>query len=302
MAYPSHKMPRCLASRGTKVSAAPKRARNTFAALLDSDSESEPVSVPVAAPAAAAAAPAAAPAPALFLFPEGVLWGDHGVSLRPVSVFRQAFAAPPAALAPAPAEQVPTDEEQMNALWRQPFAADMEEFPTDDLDTRAMSDASWEALMTYLYAHGWDIVFAEREQIEAYPANLPPRIWTRPYEEDDEDRRQRSRRAAQRPVSPAPTAPAAATQKPATKAAPKQVPRFCRGHADASDAATCRYVHGDTIPKVDRPCGFGAACGASDPTGLKRSQCLYIHAECGEVWTPESVIHRPAPATPPASA
>ena len=297
-------MPRCLASRGTKVPAAPKvvppkRARNTFAALLDSDSESEPVSVPVAA----AAAPAQ-PAPSLFLFPEGVLWGDHGVSLRPVSVFRQAFVAPAAALALQEQEQVPTDEEQIDALWRQPFAADMEEFPTDDLDTRAMSDASWEALMTYLYAHGWDIVYAGREQIEAYPANLPPRIWTRPYEEDDEDRRQRHRRAAQRPVAPcaAASAAATATQKPATKAAPKQVPRFCRGHADVSEIATCRYVHGDTIPKVDRPCGFGAACGASDPTGLKRSQCLYIHAECGEVWTPESVIHRPAPATPPASA
>lgn len=152
--------------------------------------------------------------------------------------------------------------------------------------------------MTYLYAHGWDIVYAGREQIEAYPANLPPRIWTRPYEEDDEDRRQHRRREAQRPPPSASAAPAVA--KP--KAAPKQVPRFCRGHADASDAATCRYVHGDTIPKVDRPCGFGAACGASDPTGLKRSQCLYIHAECGEVWTPESVIHRPAPTTPPASA
>lgn len=289
MAYPSHKMPRCLASRGTKVSAAPKRPRNTFAALLDSDSESEPVSVPVSAPSPAS----------LFLFPEGVLWGDYDAPpLRPVSVFRQAFVAPAAAPGVAPQEQ--TDEEQLDALWRQPFAADMEEFPTDDLDTRAMSDASWEALMTYLYAHGWDIVYAGREQIEAYPANLPPRIWTRPYEEDDEDRRQRRRREAQRPV--APCAAAAPPRAPVARAQPKQVPRFCRGHADASDAATCRYVHGDTIPKVDRPCGFGAACGASDPTGLKRSQCLYIHAECGEVWTPESVIHRPAPATPPASA
>lgn len=299
MAYPSHKMPRTL---GTKVPAAPKvvppkRARNTFAALLDSDSESEPVSVPVVA--AAAAAPAT---PSLFLFPEGENWGDHGVSLRPVSVFRQAFAAPPA-LALAPAEMEQTDEEQMDALWRQPFAADLEEYDSGDLDTRAISDASWEALMTYLYAHGWDVEYSVREGIEAYPANLPPRIWTRPYEEDDEDRRQRHRRAAQRPVAPAASASAsAAAPKPATKAAPKQVPRFCRGHADESEIATCRYVHGDTIPKVDRPCGFGAACGASDPTGLKRSQCLYIHAECGEVWTPESVIHRPAPATPPASA
>lgn len=291
MAYPSHKMPRSL---GTKVpAAAQKRSRNTFAALLDSDSESEPVSVPVVAVAAATETPS------LFLFPEGENWGDHGVSLRPVSVFRQAFAAPPAlALALSPQEQ--TDEEQMDALWRQPFAADLEEYDSGDLDTRAISDASWEALMTYLYAHGWDVEYSVREGIEAYPANLPPRIWTRPYEEDDEDRRQRHRRAAQRPVAPAASASApAAAPKPATKAAPKQVPRFCRGHADESEIATCRYVHGDTIPKVDRPCGFGAACGASDPTGLKRSQCLFIHVECGEVWTPESVIHRSQPQPQP---
>jgi hypothetical protein len=65
--------------------------------------------------------------------------------------------------------------------------------------------------------------------------------------------------------------------------------RFCR--ATACTEAGCRYVHGDTIPKMDKPCGFGATCGASDPTGLKRSQCIYMHP--GEVWTADLCIHRP---------
>lgn len=214
-------------------------------------------------------------------FPEGVLWGDHEyVDEGPSKV------APPVAAPPA------SEEEQRLTLFRQPFAADLEEYPNDDLNTREMSDASWEALMTYLYAHGWLVEYADRNQIEAYPDNLPPRIWTRPYEEDEKDRAQRRARDSQPPVAAkAAKAPVAAK---AAKAAPKQIPRFCQGCK--GERAACRYVHEDTIQKIDSPCAFGAACGASDPTGLKRSQCIYIHAECGEIWSPESVIHRPPPA------
>jgi hypothetical protein len=74
--------------------------------------------------------------------------------------------------------------------------------------------------------------------------------------------------------------------------APVPVLRFCRAGADCAEKDTgCRYVHGDTIPKIDKPCGFGAECGASDPTGLKRSQCVYIHP--GEEWTPDLCVRRP---------
>ena len=76
---------------------------------------------------------------------------------------------------------------------------------------------------------------------------------------------------------------------PAKKKAPS-VPRFCRAAGTCTEAG-CRYVHGDTIPRVDKPCGFGAACGASDPSGLKRSQCLYMHP--GETWTEGLVVRRP---------
>jgi hypothetical protein len=78
------------------------------------------------------------------------------------------------------------------------------------------------------------------------------------------------------------------TKKPKTAT----IPRFCR--AAPCEEEDCRYVHGDTIPKVNRSCGFGESCGASDPTGVKRSQCLYMHP--GETWTTESCIHRPPPA------
>jgi hypothetical protein len=75
------------------------------------------------------------------------------------------------------------------------------------------------------------------------------------------------------------------------KAKTSTIPRFCRT-ANCEDL-DCRYVHEDTIPKTNRPCGFGATCGAADPTGVKRSQCLFMHP--GETWTPASCIHRPAP-------
>jgi hypothetical protein len=42
---------------------------------------------------------------------------------------------------------------------------------------------------------------------------------------------------------------------------------------------------------VNQPCSFGAACGSSDPTGVKRSQCLHMHP--GETWVEGMVINRP---------
>jgi hypothetical protein len=67
------------------------------------------------------------------------------------------------------------------------------------------------------------------------------------------------------------------------------VPRFCRTSACAD--AACRYVHADTIARINEPCNFGAACGASD-TG-KRALCIRMHP--GEKWSADMVVHRPAP-------
>jgi hypothetical protein len=59
------------------------------------------------------------------------------------------------------------------------------------------------------------------------------------------------------------------------------IPRFCRDAASC-DKEGCRYVHGNKIDRLNEECAFGATCGAKDPTGLKRSQCLRMHP--GETW------------------
>jgi len=65
------------------------------------------------------------------------------------------------------------------------------------------------------------------------------------------------------------------------------VGRFCK-EGTACPTAGCRYVHGDTIPKINEPCKFGEGCGSGD--AAKRATCLRMHP--GETWTPELVIKR----------
>ena len=65
------------------------------------------------------------------------------------------------------------------------------------------------------------------------------------------------------------------------------VARFCK-EAKACPTAGCRYVHGDTIPRINEPCKFGEGCGSGD--AAKRATCLRMHP--GETWTPELVIKR----------
>ena len=65
------------------------------------------------------------------------------------------------------------------------------------------------------------------------------------------------------------------------------VGRFCK-EATACPTAGCRYVHGNTIPRVNEPCKFGEGCGSGD--AAKRATCLRMHP--GETWTPELVIKR----------
>lgn len=67
----------------------------------------------------------------------------------------------------------------------------------------------------------------------------------------------------------------------------KTIPRFCRD-ATACTNKGCRYVHSDTISRINKPCGFGTECGKDNPT--KRIMCLYIHP--GEEWSTDLVVHR----------
>jgi len=147
-------------------------------------------------------------------------------------------------------------------LWKQPFAASLSvKNETIDLyDCRLMSDDDYAAFMTYLYANGWIVSHEERRWVQAGTGFEPPRVWIPPASAGSFGKKEKT-----------------------------VVPRFCR-EAEECCTQDCRYVHGDTIPKVDRVCGFGAKCGSSDPTGEKRALCIYMHP--GETWTPESCVHR----------
>ena len=196
------------------------------------------------------------------------------------------------------------------ALWQQPFARNLETPFGDHFDLSGLSDPEYEAFMRYIYAHGFYVEEFSRTHVYATPSTEEPRDWQAPSRfaglAAEEHHHAGCSHSHGHPAThghsathgarvAGPRAPAAgAMAAPGTdvgrrKGAP--VPRFCRA-AGACTEEGCRYVHGDTIPRVNKPCGFGADCGASDPTGVKRSQCLFMHP--GETWNSSLVIRRPA--------
>lgn len=230
----------------------------------------------------------------------GVCWGDL-------------FAGPvtPATVSVEPEERplrgTPSE------FWAQPFTDNLDEYTMDVYDTRRLTDEEWNAMMSWLYWKGWWIGDFTREWVSAEPDDLPARRWCPPpagwngFDDFEEEPAKPARVKVVRWDDDAPhhdhsaggcCGEAKAPKKKALRAAglaPVPVMRFCRaGEACPEKDTGCRYVHGDTIPKMDKPCGFGAACGAADPTGLKRSQCIYMHP--GEEWTADLCIHRPAAA------
>jgi hypothetical protein len=73
------------------------------------------------------------------------------------------------------------------------------------------------------------------------------------------------------------------------------IAQFCK-EGTSCPTAGCRYVHGDTIPKINEPCKFGAECGAGN--AAKKAVCLRMHP--GEVYHPGMVVQRPESAASPA--
>lgn len=176
--------------------------------------------------------------------------------------------------------------EEEAGIWCQPFSRKLEAHCGDCFDLGDLSAEEEGACMTWLYANGWH-THGSRTSLTAYPADLPPRVWVAPVV---------NRFAGLLEEEEAPAAVASALSQPAPRPAKKAVtvPRFCRssgGGVACADAA-CRYVHADTMARVDKPCGFGAACGGSDPA--KRASCLYMHP--GETWSAELVVTRPVAA------
>jgi len=147
--------------------------------------------------------------------------------------------------------------EQEQSIWNQPWSDRLGTYYADAYDLRDLTEEAYAACMSWLYEKGWNIKQEDRDGVKAYPDNLPPRVWI-PIREVPDCKR---------------------------KKAP--VPRFCRDTCCADEG--CRYVHEDTIPRLNEPCNFGASCGASDPA--KRALCIRMHP--GETWTPELVVHRP---------
>lgn len=200
-------------------------------------------------------------------------------------------------------------------FWAQSFAAGLRELWGDVYACDSLSEAEWNAMMSWLFENGWDVGSFDRDSVEFEQADGPRRVWVPPAEEEamrEEEaamRRRQKRTLCGGRAAEGRAAEGRATEGRATEgrtttgggsaAAPVErskkksttsIQRFCRAAGSCTDEK-CRYVHGDTIPRINEPCGFGAECGASDPTGLKRSQCLRMHP--GEEWNDSLVIHRP---------
>lgn len=207
-----------------------------------------------------------------------LLWGDL---LTKDQVYE------PVSSPSTPVEEPATLRGSETEFWSAPWAAKLGELVPDVYDTSKLSDVDFENMMAWLYDKGWWVGDFERSWVAFEPDNLPSRYWIAPAD------------LTTGPIKVVHFGTCCgghghSHKKKAKSAETTQILRFCRSTPCTEEG--CRYVHGDTIPRVDRPCAFGAACGATDPTGLKRSQCLYMHP--GETWSAELVITRPvAPAT-----
>jgi len=245
-------------------------SRNTFSLLSESDSEAESSS---------------SSTPAVFQFQpiDPTPWGDQ-LSFEELHI--------PETFVPIVSNnQTETTEAD---LWAQPWANDLEAAFSDCYDTSALTEADYGAMLTWLYAQGWDIQIETRDIVQACPDTLPPRRWVP----------DRFSRIGNSPVvyrdgqcqhhRHAPVI----EQKPKKEIVPNRP--FCRassGGVPCADAK-CRYNHNDTMPRINAPCKFGAVCGTADPTGVKRKLCQLMHP--GETWDATLVITR-IPAAAPVS-
>lgn len=198
-------------------------------------------------------------------------------------------------------------------LFAQPFAANLRtEDDEDYLNTEALTEPEFTALLSWLSFEGWylpegGIVEFGHWTVEAYPDTLPPRRWTPPSHEEVEMGPTAFQLAVAAAAARGPSrfvlaaaggagAPAAAAPKPKAEAKARIViPRFCK-HAEAcpNKDTTCNYTHGDTIPCVDKPCGFDKPAEGKCCSGEKRKTCIFMHASEGQTYSPEQVVHRPA--------
>jgi len=195
-------------------------------------------------------------------------------------------------------------------------------------DTSEMSDGNYRRLMEWVYWHGWDVEEESRTLLRAEPGFHLCRPWVprrevevveeeiteetrRMLEQEREEELWQRERAERRFRKGSGSGGARVVARAVVAAAPVKtvavkvveelsapgsdvgrrngcpVARFCK-EGRACPTAGCRYVHGDTIPRIDEPCKFGAACGSGD--AAKRATCLRMHP--GETWTADLVVKR----------
>lgn len=253
--------------------------RNSFAVLSsfnDDDSDSEPKSVVALHPATVPVTVPTVTAIQSYLpwwrtdqkiqamLAGKIHWGDL-VYQKPASV----------AVVPKPQQKpklFPIDPEaHINAFLS--ISSRIREVTSDFYDLSALSDFEYESAIQWLRRDGWYISQQSATWIQAEPTEIPCTIVPPPYFD-----------APREPVISALSnfEYDSATQK-RRPMSPRKTPQFCK-HGSSCTSEGCPFVHGDTIPRVDRPCMAGKDC-------QRRKTCIFMHPGDAK----GSVIHRPTP-------
>lgn len=213
-------------------------------------------------------------------------------------------------------EEVTTWDSMLHDGW------DVVEVLPGYYSTRNLRDDEFERLMTWLYSTGWEVSIQSRAlniischhcntsnearqwswaeldddtvQAEAEPETEAPETEA-PEPEAPEERYAVPKNACSncgthhwRNKTPCPTSKnAPKLSKPGTDIGLRDgapVPRFCN-LGKMCPKPGCRYVHGDTIPRLNAPCRFADSC-----SGDKRANCIHMHP--GEKFVAGMVLHR----------
>ena len=252
-----------------------------------------PPSAPLKMPAAALFRPMVGPDPVMAALLRGdITWGDideNGDLLPPL---KPAFAS----------MSIQGDiwgYEAETAMWSQPFAANLEVHAADAYDTSALTETEWTDMLSWMCANGWEITGAGRNFVSAHPADLPPTVWVSLeafYAAKEAGAVAEAAHPVVRSVAvPPPALGAAGTDGGRRKGAP--ISQFCKA-GRACEEAGCRYVHGDTIPVKNQPCGGpreGPHAGDGSHCSKRhveagRTPCLFLHPD--ETWKEGMCRHR----------
>lgn len=210
-----------------------------------------------------------------------------------------------------PMDEVPTWDNMLHTGW------DVVEVLPGYYSTRNLNDDEFERLMTWLYATGWDVSIQSRVlniiSCHHCSTDYAARQWTWAELDEATEAATAATAATTTPVAPqeryavpkvacskcgthhwisktpCPTATTKALSKPGTDIGMRDgapVPRFCNLGTKCPKPG-CRYVHGDTIPRINATCRFDGNC-----RGEKRACCLHMHPSEGETYVKGMMLKR----------